>query len=86
MDFDYPDYADFPPGNNRRVSSVTADPYSRGPGLNKIPGRIQTYRGDDRLASTAFGFPRRPPPRRPGGVDCDYYTEDLCLEVRNYPM
>ncbi len=43
MDFDYPEYPDYPTGNNRRVSGILAG--FRSPGINKIPGRIQTYRG-----------------------------------------
>jgi hypothetical protein len=83
--------------NNRRVSNVEPDVNYRGPGINKIPGRIQTLNpyatrsggaGGDGLTAASFGggFQRRPAPNsRPGSIDCDFYTDSLCLEVSQYP-
>lgn len=103
--FEDVDQIDFPPGNNRRVSNFDGGPPYRGPGVNKIPGRIQGLPFDnigaieDELTigdkfeeryvpSATFGSAFRrpqPPRRRPSGVDCDFYTENLCLEVSQYP-
>ena len=43
----------------------------------QIPGRIQKL-PDERQTSSS-------PVRGEKSVDCDYYTESLCLGVRDYP-
>ena len=57
--------------------------------MNQIPGRIQTlnpYAVDQLNLATFGGIQRRPSPKRPKGLDCDFYTDNLCLEVANYPV
>ena len=83
------DFGDYSFSPNRRVAAIGED--YKGPGLNKIPGRIQTVNPyvRDELASASFSnFPqRRPQPASPksSSNDCDFYTDDICLDVRSYP-
>ena len=60
----------------------------RDPGLNKIPGRIQAI--PDRFSPPAdFGSSVIPPLSHnsiSASVDCDFYTDDLCLGVQQYPL
>ena len=87
---DFGDYSFTPNTPNRRVSAISEDnsEFYNGPGINKIPGRIQTLNPymRDELASASFGgFQRRPAPKKKKNSDCDYYTDSLCLEVTGYP-
>ena len=60
----------------------------RDPGLNKIPGRIQAI--PDRFSPPAdFGssvIPQLSHNSISASVDCDFYTDDLCLGVQQYPL
>ena len=60
----------------------------RDPGLNKIPGRIQSI--PDRFPPHAdFGasaIPQLSHNSISASVDCDFYTDDLCLGVQQYPL
>merc|ERR1719361_2988084 len=49
----------------------------RDPMLHKIPGRIQKV-PDERLTSSNAV-------RGEKSLDCDFYTDSLCLGVRDYP-
>ena len=63
------------------------DDFYNGPGLDSIPGRIQSlnpYNRVDEMASATFGGFKRRPSSASGG-DCDFYTDSLCLEVTKYP-
>jgi len=90
------DFGDYSFTPNRRVSALgnVEDDFQiyKGPGLNKIPGRIQTlnpYSRDDISSATfskdTLGFQRRPALSKSKAEDCDYYTDSLCLDVGNYP-
>ena len=59
----------------------------RDPGVHKIPGRIQKI--PDRFKNTKdmFGSLAGPGPNSiSSSVDCDFYTDSLCLGVKQYPM
>jgi len=86
------DFSDASFSPNRRVSSISAgfddEEFYKGPGLNKIPGRIQTLNpySRDEISSTTFGgFQRRPNLAKIKADDCDHYTDSLCLDVADYP-
>ena len=88
------DFGDYSFTPNRRVSGIPSasddDFFNGGPGVNKIPGRIQTlnpYTRDEISSATFGGFQQRRPQNiaTNKGEDCDHYTDSLCLEVGNYP-
>lgn len=66
----------------------------RDPQIHKIPGRIQNI--PDRLATKnhvpdMFGSLSQSPGAKfnsisSGSLDCDFYTDSLCLGVKQYPM
>ena len=60
----------------------------RDPGLNKIPGRIQAI--PDRFPPQADfgtnGIPQLSHNSISSSFDCDFYTDDLCLGVQQYPL
>ncbi len=84
---DFDDYGFSP---NRRIAGINQQAPEDdffGPGLNKIPGRIQTLNPYTRDSDNA-NFASFPPSQRrksSGSNDCDFYTDSLCLEVANYP-
>ena len=71
-----------------RPSVMRPNPPIRDPGLNKIPGRIQSI--PDRFPPKGDfgtnGIPQLSHNSLSGSVDCDFYTDDLCLGVQQYPM
>ena len=59
----------------------------RDPGLHRIPGRIQAV--PDRFSQDVFGstgLSQLSHNSIAPAVDCDFYTDDLCLAVEQYPM
>jgi len=71
-------------------------PPIRAPELHKVPGRIQGHQIDRNHNVPYSSGPGREPFKQrvfgdgmntdtTQGVDCDFYTDDLCLGVREYP-
>jgi len=59
----------------------------RDPGVHKIPGRIQKLPDRFKNTNDMFGSLAGPGPNSiSSSVDCDFYTDSLCLGVKQYPM
>ena len=60
----------------------------RDPGLNKIPGRIQAIpdRFPPQVDFGTNGIPQLSHNSISSSFDCDFYTDDLCLGVQQYPL
>ena len=68
-------------------------PPRRNPEIHKIPGRIQTVpggrrfsAGEDRIEDSVYSETFNSKPAINRAPDCDLYTNDLCLNVKNYPI
>jgi len=65
------------------ISNRQSLPPIRAPELHKVPGRVQGLQIDRNVGASRDPF--RQNQLNAPGVDCDFYTDDLCLGVREYP-
>ena len=73
-------------GRPGRLGGVRG-PGLRAPGLHLVPGRVQVSTAElvTPCCTVEQGDSSHQASRRAGSQDCDYYTDGLCLGVRDYP-